>query len=100
MTSQRLKKLEDIVKPILEESPLARNDDMYLYGEVIGVLNPAANDANVLEIMRYYKAYGLPPLISVGRVRRKIQEKCPELASDRQLRRRQQEVYKEYAKTS
>ena len=100
MNAKKLRRLEDIVKPILEESPLAREDDMYLYGEVIGVLNPAANDANVLEIMRFYKSYGLPPLISVGRVRRRIQEKCPELAGEKKRRKMQEEEYKEYAKTS
>ena len=102
MTVEKLVKMEDIVKPILESDERARNDDFYLYSEVLWQLQPSALNLNLVTALRNHNELGLPSYESVTRVRRRIQEKCPELASERGKMRRQkeQEIYKEYAKIS
>ena len=99
MTSNKLKKLEDIVKPILEESVAARNDDFYLYNEVIRELHPELLAAFLSEALVLHKEMGLPNYESVTRVRRKLQAEHPHLASERTRQRRLKECkeYQEYA---
>lgn len=100
MTTKKLLKLEDIVKPILEESIAARNDDFYLYYKVLEVINPRVNDFCLSTVLISHNDLNMPSYESVSRVRRKIQAKCPELASERVKKRRMKEIetYKEYAK--
>ena len=103
MTVEKLYRLEDIVKPILEKSEEARNDDFYLYSEVLWELCPHALTVSAATLLRNNKALGVPSYKSVERVRRRIQAKCPELESERAIKKRKKEeevVYKEYAKTS
>lgn len=102
MTVEKLVKMEDIVKPILEADERARNDDFYLYSEVLWKLQPSALNLSLVTALRNHSDLELPCYESVTRVRRRIQEKCPELASERVKKRReeQQEIYKEYAKIS
>ena len=102
MTVNKLVKMEDIVKPILEKDEKARNDDFYLYAEVLWQVIPHALHFSMARGLRNHKELGLPNYESVTRVRRKLQEKYPELASEKvkKKRRENQEIYKEYAKTS
>jgi hypothetical protein len=47
------------------------------------------------------KSYGLPPIASVGRARRKLQRECPELRGDKKVREKRSEnevIVKGYAK--
>ena len=100
MTTKKLLKLEDIVKPILEESNASRNDDFYLYYKVLEKLNPAVNDFTLSTVLISHNDLNMPSYESVSRVRRKLQSKYPELASERVKKRRMKEIetYKEYAK--
>ncbi len=102
MTVNKLIKMEDIVKPILEENEKAREDDFYLYSEVLWKLMPHVLHYSLAKALRNHKELELPSYESVSRVRRRIQEKHPELASEKvkKKRRENQEIYKEYAKTS
>lgn len=102
MTAKKLIKLEQIVKPILERSITARNDDFFLYSEVIKEFKPELSDVPLLQALRCHNELGLPNYDSVARARRKVQEKNPELESERTRRRRLKEAeeYKEYARIS
>lgn len=102
MTSLKLKKLEEIVLPILERDEEARNDDFHLYSEVVAATHPEFLNVTFLDALRCHKVLGLPNYESVTRVRRKLQEKHPELESERAKKHRKKEEaeYREYAKTS
>lgn len=70
---------EQQVKKILETVPQTRNSDMLLYYHVCLEI-----DKNVLKlpfwmVLLDLKGYGLPPIGSVGRARRKLQRAFPEL---------------------
>lgn len=99
MTSKKLKKLEDVVRPILENDVRARNDDFYLYNEVIGVVCPILQNALLCDALTLHKQMGLPNYESVTRVRRRLQAKYPWLESERMRKRRLKEAeeYKAYA---
>ena len=99
MKCDKLLKLEEIIKPILEKSISARNDDFYLYYEVIKVLNAEVEWNTLGTVLKGHKELGLPNYESVTRVRRKLQATYPELESERTRNRRLRECkeYKEYA---
>lgn len=96
-----LKTIESKVKPILEKDEEARNDDMTLY---LKVCNSYLKDTGAIpfaEVMLQYKFLGLPSFESVGRTRRKLQAKYPELAGNarvRRLRTEGEKAYRKYAK--
>jgi len=68
------------------------------------VCNTCLKDAGAMsfaEVMEQYKYLGLPSFESVGRTRRKLQAKYPELAGSarvRQLRAEGEKAYRKYAK--
>lgn len=101
MTAKKLYKLEDIVKPILEESEDSRNDDYYLYCKVLESTNPEAMKHSLFSCLMRHKELGLPSYESVSRVRRRLQAKYPHLESERTRKRRMKETeaYIEYART-
>lgn len=96
----RLKRVEQIVRKVLEEYPETRDDDFVLLTHVYYMFNPEIIGSSFNLVMLGHKEYGLPPFESVTRCRRKLQAKCKELMSSRQIeeaRKREEEVYKEYA---
>lgn len=98
----RLKKVEQIVKKVLEEHPETRDDDFALLTQVYYEFNPEILGSSFNLVMLGHKEYGLPPFESVTRCRRKLQSKCKALMSSRQIeeaRKKEEEVYKEYANT-
>ena len=102
MSVNKLLKLEDLIKPILEEYELARNDDYYLYCKVLEITNPEAMQYSMFSCLMRHKELRLPSYESVSRVRRRLQAKYPELESEKTRKRRLKEEaeYKEYARTS
>lgn len=100
MTVEKLKKLENVVKPILEEQPQTRNDDYLLYAVVIEKLNDTLLALPTGLFLYRHKDFNVPNMKSVERARRKIQEKHPELASDRAKKKRAEEqaTYIAYSK--
>lgn len=93
----RLDTLEDIVRLVLEEDPKARDDDRVLTLDVwcnIFGINPWSP---VCEVMRNKN---LPSQESLGRVRRKIQQRDETMRGSKQkekIRMGAQEDYLEYA---
>ena len=58
MTVKKLKKLEDMIKPILKEQPQTREDDFLLYAEIIKAYNPSVQELeqeNAILRMLIYK---------------------------------------------
>ena len=100
MTVKKLNKLEKVIKPILENQPQTRNDDFLLYAEVIRKYNPDLLEISTKEFLFEHNTLNGPNIKSVERVRRKGQEKFPELASERAKRKRaeEQQAYINYAK--
>ena len=101
MTTNKLKNLEKVVKPILENKPITRNDDFLLYAEVIRAYNPDLLEASTRTFLIAHNTLNVPNIKSVERVRRKIQEKHPELESERAKKKRakEQATYIEYSKS-
>ena len=101
MTVKKLKKLEDVIKPILKEQPQTREDDFLLYAEIIKAYNPKLLQISARTFLVCHKELKIPNIKSIERIRRKIQEKCPELASERAKRKRakEEQAYIAYSKT-
>ena len=98
---RNLKTIECKVKAILEKDEEARNDDMLLYLEVCNTCLKGTGAMPFAEVMAQYKYLGLPNFESVGRTRRKLQEKYPELAGNsrvKKLRKSREQDYRRYAK--
>ena len=91
MTVGKLKKLEKVIKPILENQPQTRDDDFLLYAEVIRQYNPELLKLSTFSFLVSHNIYEVPNIKSIERARRKIQEKFPELASERAKRKRAEE---------
>ena len=100
---RNLKTIEKKVRAVLEKNEDARNDDMVLY---LALCNACLKDAGAMplaEIMTRHKELGLPSFESVGRTRRKLQEKYPELIGSvrmQKIRAKGEKAYRRYAKES
>lgn len=98
----RLRKLEDIIKVILTEDFKAREDDMYLY--YVYLMKMGVNMYKIHEILANKEArkrIGLSNIESVGRCRRKLQEKNESLKASsavEQIRKSEEERFKKYAR--
>lgn len=91
MTVEKLRKLEKVIKPILEKYPQTREDDFLLYAEVIHRYNPDLLELTAMQFLVCHSELNVPNIKTVERVRRKIQEKHPELATERAKRKRAEE---------
>lgn len=94
----RISKWEKIVKPILEEYPAARSDDRVLY---YWILKKMGFDLSV-SVSRFLLSEGFPNYETVTRVRRKLQEKHPELSEPsnvQMMRDNAQEEFLDYARS-
>ena len=91
MTAEKLKKLENVIKPILEKYPQTREDDYLLYAEVINRYNPELLGVSAEMFLVCHSELNVPNIKSVERARRKLQEKYPELATERAKRKRAEE---------
>lgn len=89
----RLNTLHAQVKELLEEYPMARNDDRFLmtavYVKKYGV-NPYSPFKDVM------KRYDLPPFESIRRTRQKVQADNPELRADFKVEEIRMELQREY----
>lgn len=89
------KQVEKTVKAILTEHPQTRNDDHCLYFQYVR-RNGKPDGMTFAAIFVYYKLYGLPSFESVGRARRRVQQKCPELRGDKGTQTARETLEKEY----
>ena len=98
-----LKTIEGKVKAVLQKNEDARNDDMVLYLALCNLYLADAGNMPLAQILTNHKELGLPGFESVGRTRRKLQEKYPELLGStrvRRLRAAGEKAYRKYAKES
>lgn len=98
---ESLARVEDIVMDVLLENKAARNSDHFLYIEVIKKVNPEALHEPFERVLSCFSDYGLPRLETVGRLRRKAQERYPDLRGCDQVktwRKENERNIKEYVK--
>ena len=67
-----MKKLEPMVKELLEYYPVTREDDFYLVGSVYYMIKPEIKTKTFLDIMKKHKEYGLPSFESITRAKKKV----------------------------
>lgn len=99
MTVEKLRKLENVIKPILEDKPQTREDDYLLYAEVIRKYRPELLELSARTFLKGHNELNVPNIKSVERARRKVQEKYPDLASERAKKKRakEEQTYVQYA---
>lgn len=98
---KNLKTIEEKVWYALSCNEHARDDDMTLYVCVCAICLPAALEMPFADVILHYRSLNLPNFESVGRIRRKIQAKYPELAGSSEVVKRrtaQERVYRSYSK--
>ncbi len=99
----KLKTIERMVYDVLKSNPKARDNDMELYYIVSKEFFFLTHGRAMLlfeDVMRNYKALGIPCFESVRRTRQKIQAAHPELGCSpdvRIARHRNRKAYVDYA---
>ena len=103
---KQLQSITRIVENILIQDEQTRSSDGLLY---IKVLEAIGNERSINYLimpipvlLTNLKKLDLPPIDTVGRVRRKIQRKNPELKATKEVekfRTEREELFKEYAKS-
>lgn len=98
MTVEKLRDLEKVIKPILEENPETREDDYLLYAELIKEYKPDLLNLSARTFLVGHSELNVPNIKSVERARRKVQERYPELATERAKKKRaeQEQAYINY----
>lgn len=98
----KLNTMEKIVLKILEDFPDTRKDDYILYYFVCRYNNTTVLTKTLGTALLNHNELKLPSWETVTRCRRKIQEKRPDLVAPDTARKRhkEEETYREYAKTS
>lgn len=103
MGENKLRTLEEVIKPILETQPKTRGDNFEL---VLRVYEEHLSYSNYMttmsfrELLENHNNLGLPSFESITRVRRKLQRDFPELQPDKEtqmVRMKETETYIEYA---
>lgn len=97
----KLKRVENIVKQVLEEIEEARSDDFILVAEVYHRLVPECINMPFSTVMLGHKELKLPVQASITRTRRRLQAKYEELkpSIDKQIKRVEESArYIEYSK--
>ena len=98
---KKIKQTHKLVEKILKTVPATRNSDMLLYYHVCLEIDKTVLKLPFWLVLLDLKQYGLPPISSVGRVRRKLQRECPELRGDPKVRKQRTEneaIVKDYAR--
>ena len=99
--AKELKTTTAIVRDILEQDIRARNSDDYLYYMVCTRINEIMVHLPFWKVLLNRKEYKFPSFESVGRARRHLQNKFPELSADADVeaqRELNEEVFRDYAK--
>ena len=97
--SSEIKKVTPMVKEVLIKSVKARNSDAYLYCKIIEKISKGASERPFKEVIA---DVDLPKYDTVTRIRRKLQEKNPNLqGSDRvrDYRTENEEAFRKYARS-
>lgn len=97
----KIKKIEPIVKKVLENDEDTRNDDFELILMVYCEINERAVEYPFYRLMRKHKEFGLPSMESITRCRRRLQTKYEHLKANKEtekIRAKEEEEFREYAK--
>lgn len=89
----RISKYENLVLYILRNNPLARGDDKYLY---FCLLREEHYNTDVSLERFLLCGETFPNYDSISRVRRKLQEKFPELRPEKNEQKRREEAEKDF----
>lgn len=82
----KFNKLEPIVKEVLEEDAMAREDDFTLLFDVYYKLNEEVMDYTFSQVMLAHKILGLPSFESITRCRRKLQATYEHLQAPKKMK--------------
>ena len=100
-----LKNTTEMVKVIMAADPKTRSNDGLLYIRLIDFLGKCHRvDYLHMPMVMFYEqlpTLNVPTIETVGRCRRKVQEKFPELKANAEVtafRAKREEVFKEYAR--
>lgn len=91
-------KIEPLVYDALTNEPETRGDNFKLY---VAVLDHFINTGmSLASVFNHHVELGIPSLESITRVRRKLQEKHPELRSDaaEKVRKEEEKEFIEYSR--
>ena len=102
---KNIKNTTKIVNAILESERRARNSDAFLYLRVLETIAEEngmhLDEITVSDFLLNLHGSAFPPYISVGRARRKLQEKRPDLAPSEavaEYRAENEQIVRQYAK--
>lgn len=96
-----LQSTTELVKEILERFPATRDNDQLLYYRVCEKINSKALTSNFGYVLLNRKDFMIPTIETVGRCRRKLQEKNPDLRASKEVegfRAEREAEFREYAK--
>lgn len=95
----KLNTVKNIVSRVLEKHEEAKKDDFILFSYVLDEIGVPTN-FDMRTMLHNHKIFGLPSFESVTRARRKIQAEFKALTDARtvEIRKAEQEVYKEFAR--
>ena len=95
----KLMKTSQVAQKLLECDEETRKDDLYLYEQILNSKVPGLGDVARI-IHNYMRAGTVSKWEGMGRARRKIQAKHPELKDKKtaQYRKLEEEKYKEFAR--
>ena len=87
----------ELVKKIMTEHPVTRDDDFKLYAWICYSVVPECMKYTYQHALWNHKEIGLPSYESVTRARRKVQEQVPELRGKSYAKRHEkQEEYRDF----
>ena len=91
-----LKDLEKVVRKILTDEPKTRGDDDLLYIKVLEQRKIKLTDYNAKSFILNYRKLGIPTIETVGRCRRKVQEKNETLKPTPQIELKRKKLERSY----
>ena len=93
----RIQKVQPIVYEALTNNPETRGNDYLLVLEVFKHF--ISEDMSIRTILEHHAELGLPSFASIVRIRRKLQQRYPELVSETaaKMRAEERKEYKAYA---
>ena len=95
---KKIKNLEKEIVNILIMYPDTRDDDYLLFYRLCLSKNIDVTEISVSDFLQHRKTLGFPNWETVGRVRRKLQEKYASLRSEKyKYKQSRQKAFKEYA---
>lgn len=92
----KLKKVEELVKRVLERKQFTKNDDFYLVVNVYCEINSDVRYKDFGYVMENHKSLKLPSFESITRARRKLQAKYPDLRGSEDMTERRYREWQDF----